>query len=88
MSKQPDAPRKPAQERTPGKTPPPEKGRGEPLERASGTIDRPIGTGDAQPGSIAERDAEFGGPIDVFPTRRDRSGLDPSRSTDPPDYEP
>jgi hypothetical protein len=57
-------------------------------ERASGTIDRPIGTGDAQQGDLAERGADFGGPVDVFPTRRDRSGLEPSRSTDAPDAAP
>ncbi|MBL6458089.1 hypothetical protein JMJ55_22385 [Belnapia sp. T6] len=56
----------------------------ESTERASGTIDRPIGTGDAQPGDFAERAAELGGPVDIFPTRRDRSGLEPWRSTDGP----
>lgn len=57
-------------------------------ERASGTIDRPIGTGDAQPGDLAERAADLGGPVDVFPTRRDRSGLEPSRATDKPEEPP
>jgi hypothetical protein len=60
----------------------------EPLERASGTIDRPIGTGEAQPGDMAERAAALGGPIDIFPTRRDRTGLDSSRSTDEPEPAP
>ena len=60
----------------------------EPVERASGTIDRPIGTGEAQPGDLAERAAELGGPVDIFPTRRDRTGLDSSRSTDAPEDEP
>lgn len=53
-------------------------------ERASGTIDRPIGTDDAQPGDRAERAAELGGPIDIFPTRRDRSGLEDPVGTDDP----
>lgn len=52
------------------------------LERASGTIDRPIGTDDAQPGDRSERAAELGGPIDVFPTRRDRSGLEDPLGTE------
>ena len=73
MSKQPTTPRKPADDAP---------------ERASGTIDRPIGTGDAQPGDLAERGAEFGGPVDIFPTRRDQSGLEPSRATDAPDEPP
>ena len=54
------------------------------LERASGTIDRPIGTDDAQPGDRSERAAELGGPIDVFPTRRDRSGLEEAVGTEDP----
>lgn len=53
-------------------------------ERASGTIDRPIGTDDAQPGDRSERAAELGGPIDIFPTRRDRSGLEDPVGTDDP----
>ena len=63
---------------------PDDPGRADP-ERASGTIDRPIGTGDAQPGDSAERAAQLGGPIDIFPTRRDRTGLESSRSTDKPE---
>jgi hypothetical protein len=51
---------------------PDDPGRAAP-ERANGTIDRPIGTGDAQPGDSAERAAELGGPVDIFPTRRDRT---------------
>ena len=64
--------------------PPDDPGRISPdpaAERASGTIDRPIGTGDAQPGDRAERAAELGGPIDIFPTRRDRTGLEDPIST-------
>jgi hypothetical protein len=57
-------------------------------ERASGTIDRPIGTGDIQQGDLAERAADLGGPIDVFPTRRDRPGLEPQRATDDPTEPP
>ncbi|WP_149540754.1 hypothetical protein [Siccirubricoccus phaeus] len=56
-----------------------------PRERAAGTIDRPIGTGDAQPGDRAERGADFGGPVDVFPTRRDRPGLEDPKATEEPD---
>jgi hypothetical protein len=54
------------------------------LERASGTIDRPIGTDDAQAGDRSERAAELGGPIDIFPTRRDRSGLEEGVGTEDP----
>jgi hypothetical protein len=57
-------------------------------ERASGTIDRPIGPGDAQPGDFNERASQLGGPIDVFPNRRDRTGLEDWRSTDAPDETP
>ncbi|WP_431270901.1 hypothetical protein [Dankookia sp. P2] len=58
------------------------------LERASGTIDRPIGTDDAQPGDRAERAAQLGGPIDIFPTRRDRSGLEEPLGTEDPTPDP
>jgi hypothetical protein len=54
------------------------------LERAAGTIDRPIGTDDAQAGDRSERAAELGGPIDVFPTRRDRSGVEDPYGTEDP----
>jgi len=64
--------------------PPTGEGNVQGVERASGTIDRPIGTDDAQPGDRAERAAELGGPIDVFPTRRDRPGLEDPTATDPP----
>ncbi|MCO6418141.1 hypothetical protein JYK14_18515 [Siccirubricoccus sp. KC 17139] len=57
-------------------------------ERAAGTIDRPIGTDDAQPGDRAERGAEFGGPIDIFPTRRDRPGIEDPNATDTPEQNP
>ncbi len=60
----------------------------ETTERASGTIDRPIGPGDAQTGDFNERAAQLGGPIDVFPNRRDRTGLEDWRSTDAPDETP
>jgi hypothetical protein len=65
---------------------PPDQNQG--LERASGTIDRPIGTDDAQPGDRSERAAELGGPIDVFPTRRDRSGLEDPLGTEDPAPDP
>jgi hypothetical protein len=65
-------------------TPPPGQNQVQGVERASGTIDRPIGTDDAQPGDRAERGAEFGGPVDVFPTRRDRPGVEDAYATDPP----
>ena len=62
--------------------PPPDQRQGQ--ERASGTIDRPIGTDDAQAGDRSERAAELGGPIDIFPTRRDRSGLEEAVGTEDP----
>ena len=68
-------------------TPPPGQDQRQGQERASGTIDRPIGTDDAQPGDRAERGAEFGGPIDVFPTRRDRTGIEDPNATDEPEAE-
>jgi hypothetical protein len=60
----------------------------ESTERASGTIDRPIGPGDAQAGDFNERASQLGGPVDVFPSRRDRTGLEDWRSTDAPDETP
>ena len=67
---------------------PDDPARAAPPERAAGSIDRPIGTDDAQPGDLAERGAEFGGPVDVFPTRRDRPGVEDSRATEAPEPNP
>lgn len=50
---------------------------------AAGTADHPIGSGEAQPGDLAERAAQLGGPVDIAPTRR-RPGLEGSRAVDPP----
>lgn len=66
----------------------PDDGTAESTERASGTIDRPIGPGDAQAGDFNERASQLGGPVDVFPSRRDRTGLEDWRSTDAPDETP
>jgi hypothetical protein len=82
----PDDPGRIAPDQRPEDQRPPDQRQG--LERASGTIDRPIGTDDAQAGDRSERAAELGGPIDIFPTRRDRSGLEEPVGTEDPAPDP